>query len=119
MTSKYPMQAVQAQHLAAHVVNLDDISFSAANANVGAVVYDSDFIAWDTTLEEAQAAWQRVEDKRRAQWSMLLEQDSSWAQSTPQDEDISYPWRKNELDVRVRQCLNFDMPMLDADGEGA
>ena len=71
--------ARQAQHLAAQVVNLDDTSFSAANTNVGAVVYASDFIALDidATLEEAQAALQLVEDERQAQWEMLLEQDTS------------------------------------------
>lgn len=108
------MQAVQAQHLAAHVVNLEDTSFSAANANVGAVVYDSDFIALDidsTLEEEAEAALQLVEDKRKAEWEMLLEQDSSWPQSTSQKEDISYLWHTNVLGVFVQQRLNFDVPI--------
>ena len=115
------MQALQAQHLAAHIVNLDNTSFSAANTNVDAVVYASDFIACNmkSTLEEAEAALQLVEDERQAQWEMLLEQDTSWTRTVSQNTDISCLCCTNRYGVCARQCLDFEMPMLDADGEGA
>lgn len=65
----------------------------------------------DSTLDQAEAILKRMDKEVQAQWEKLLEKDSSWAQSTSQEEDISYLWRTNGLGVCVIQRLNFDVPL--------
>ena len=65
------------------------------------------------------AALERMDKEIESQWAMLLEQDSSWAQSPPQNEHISYLRHTNKLGVCVSQQLNFDLPMYAFDYESA
>ena len=113
ITSKYPMEPHQAQHLAAGVVNLDAGSSSAACTNICHGVHGYECIPWDTssTLQQAEAALQLMDEKVQEKWMMLLEQDSSWVQSMSRRRDISCLWCTNGHGVCARQRLNFERPM--------
>lgn len=115
------MEQPQAYHLAAEAVDLDSTSFSAANTGVHHDVHASEFIEWDTTstLNQADNALQRMEEQIQATWTMLLEQESSWAKTmTP----ASYASRTLEVQGHnpcALQRLDFEMPMVDIHDKSA
>lgn len=106
------MEPPQGHRFAAVVVDPDGTSFSAADTNVHSVVYAPGFIAWDTysTLDEAHAALQRMEEQNQATWMTSLHQQSSWVETmTP----ASYASGISEVQGHnpcVLRRLDFDMP---------